>query len=791
MKKIYSLMLALFATLCVGTAYAEDPVRVILNVDNPNAISVCIGDPDETPLTITSGNNEIEIPYNDNWGAYELLYVLTKTGYGISNIAASSANAPEFEAYAGVYSLDPVLWDGSSADGVTYTITTYDMSAMRTDSVLVRIDDITKASFGRGNESVVLNEGEWTTIKYIPADEEGESVDLPLVVFPEENLYKVLHNGTTVSMNMMGRYVIFEPNNGDSIDIICNAPADATAPVIFEWAEGAIKEALDSVLVDGTKVEYKDTIEVKWNSIISLYFNIDTYLVKVNNTRLRSSEDSYSVLDTLVLEISTELYKDINFTIIAHNPSCFTVQKSLDLKYFTLQEGNNDVKVTTKDNTIYISKAADCILDSVYVNGKRDYYPSAVQCKEGDTIEIWAQPIVRDLTFMLYVDNVKGYSGYTVRTILNNYFGNSSSSPLLTSGYNVCEFGAVDNPVTMKFTKDPSGKPVYYLNDAVLTAENFDMFSNLKLTLADGDVVKVFADTAKVYTVTLNKGEKAVVKGVTKDRIWALNADTTSFTVLQGTEVTLTVPTNMVLKGGDDELTGENGVYTITVNSDTTINITATDATNCAEANAAAKGTHAVLGEFVVAYVNGKYTYIQDETGSALIYKYDLGLKAGDVVTGFEGNVDIFNNLPELVPSVELADMTVTAGEAPAPAVHTTTLTTADVNKYIKLEGVTAVGTFTSDKMTTITGEWNGEPLNMYNKFKIAQEFTEGVTYDVVCAVSVYYETLQVYFISAEALSTNVENAVIGNKAEKFVRDGQLIIRMNGVEYNVLGAKLQ
>jgi hypothetical protein len=44
--------------------------------------------------------------------------------------------------------------------------------------------------------------------------------------------------------------------------------------------------------------------------------------------------------------------------------------------------------------------------------------------------------------------------------------------------------------------------------------------------------------------------------------------------------------------------------------------------------------------------------------------------------------------------------------------------------------------------------------------------------------------------IQIGAGSQGVENVEGAAKVEKFYRDGQLIIRKNGVEYNALGAKL-
>ncbi len=779
MKKIYSLMLALFATLCVGTAYAAS-ISFTVNVDNPEAVTL---EADWKEVSLVAGDNVITVTEQGSgeYAYYAAVYLYLNEGFGLQNITSSSEDVETFTKQgAGVYALYP---DNTCAD-ITYTVTTFAYADMRTDSVIVLIDDKSKATMAYGNgQGIVLD----STFNVVYFSTEESIADLPLIVRAAgwgTYLYEVTLNDSVITDFGRG-YQMNEVKSGDTIQISANAPAGFELPVIFQWEDGADKDAFDSLYVDGKKVDYKDTIKVAWGKEVKMWLNTKNYLVKINGSKISSSYNSEVILDTTVWEIESAKYEDFDVTIIAHNPGCISVQKSIDYTYPTLVEGENTISMNTSNTYIYIRKTDDCVIDSVKVNGELLDNYSAVECAKNMVIEIWGDSIHRDQTFALYVDTIANYD-YTIRTAAYKYLGYYYSGPFLTDGYSTIAFADADNPIN--FSVGYSKSAVCYLNDSIVTLS----WGSCSLKLANNDVVKIFADTAKVYTVTLKKGEKAIVKGVTKDRVWALNVDTTSFTVLQGTEVTVTVPTNMVLTGGDDELSGENGVYTITVNSDTTINITATNATNCAEANAAADGTVAVLGEFVVAYVNGDYTYIQDETGSALIFKKGgFGLNAGDVVTGFKGEVDIFNNLPELVPSVTLEDLTVTAGEAPAPAVHTETLTLEDVNKYIKLEGVTAVGTFTSDNKTTIKGEWNGEPLNMYNQFKIAQEFKEGVTYDVVCAVSVYKTTLQVNFISAEALSTNVENAVTSNKAEKFVRDGQLIIRMNGVEYNVLGAKLQ
>ena len=486
----------------------------------------------------------------------------------------------------------------------------------------------------------------------------------------------------------------------------------------------------------------------------------------------------------------------------------------------------------------------------------------------------------------------------------------------ISSGYTQIKFAATDNDFSISaYLKNPDNlypapKAVYYLNDSIFeTAYSYTTYCYP--TFANGDVFKIFADTAEVYTVGIYVAGDAVVENATKDRIVAITDLKKNFDVLQGTEVSFETEATVLVNGVVAE--GVDGVYTLVINENTTIVVG--ELTTCAEANVAEADTVLAMDEFVVAYVNGSYTYIQDATGSALIYKSNYGLNAGDTVTGLVGKISVFKNLVEIVPNMTVDKLNVKAGVAPEPALQEEVITLADVNKYIRIEGVTVneADTFTTAGNETINAVWNDTTLVMYNKFKVAQIFSTDSIYDIVCAVSVFNEQLQVYLISATALakpepepeiaqyqlhgswieswggpvleiaedkataSATVElnegsydfgikqidadgaqtawlwtantegdtftreanvfvfvnqkevsgknptlaadvdgeytfvwtyadntltitfpakpegifNATVEGQAEKFVRDGQLIIRMNGVEYNVLGAKLQ
>lgn len=174
----------------------------------------------------------------------------------------------------------------------------------------------------------------------------------------------------------------------------------------------------------------------------------------------------------------------------------------------------------------------------------------------------------------------------------------------------------------------------------------------------------------------------------------------------------------------------------------------------CAEVNAAKQSAFVALNKVTVVYVNGGNIYVKDETGYALIFAYDFGLKAGQVVEGLQGTMDIYNNLPEVKPSVALADLTITEGTIPEPELQTTVPTMADINKYVRIENVTltAAEWKNSDKTAaarTLVAKLGEEDLTLYNTFKIDQTF-EAKNYNIVGFVTCYKTTMQIAVISAE-----------------------------------------
>ena len=920
MKKIYSIMLALFATLCVGTVFAQDTVTFTLNVDHPEAIMVVVDDHiDESYTTVkdtidlVEGNNTINVPYM-SYG-YGNVYVTVQEGWGVASIDHNLPESdPDYEYTPTFYGEgnEWMLYVSGQCAGLTYNVVSYDLTAARTDSLLVWIDNNKGATltYASGN-TITLKDSTWNVIRFSP---DSALKDIPLQVNPVALVYQVTLNGNVLPLIPgMGwfnpeHYSLAGAVDGDSVEIHVNAPADLTYPVIFNFAEPEMKAALDSVYVDKEKVEYHDTINVAWGKSILLYLNTTTYAISINENNLYRGMYSATITDTLVLNIEAIAYHDFNVTLKVHNPNCATVKcyiNDINTTLADLKDGVDTVlTLNSKQSYMMISNNKSCKIDSVMINGKKELNYQQFTCKENDVIEVFADSVRRTLDLMLYVDDATKYSYPSFQN--SGYDNMLPGDGKLHTGYSLIKFDETDN----NFYVYMSPKPVYYQNDSLI---DLGYMSSCYPTFADGDVFKIFADTAEVYTVEFVLHGEATTSNVTKDRIVAVEG--TNFTVLQGTEVSFETTDTTILVNGE-AVKAVEGVVTLTITANTTIevglkpsiantaenpytiakaieltkagvaledtvfvigvvknigtkadkieqygnvdvyltdgeleyqfrymlnvggakfaNIDEVNATftsgdtliakgtltyyeakdmyqlnqycqlvevrkstaepepelvSCAVANAAEKGTVVALNEVVVAFVNGKNNFIQDNEGWTLLYVEDAGLKVGDRVAGIKGGIDIYNGIHQVVPS-NMGEWTVTAGEAPAPAVQEAALTTDDINHFIKLESVALNGAFTSENKYTLTGTWKGKAITLYDKFKTNETFAEGL-YDVVGVVSIYNNNLQVYFISAEAQAEGIFNASVEAKAEKFVRDGQLIIRMNGVEYNVLGAKIQ
>jgi hypothetical protein len=177
--------------------------------------------------------------------------------------------------------------------------------------------------------------------------------------------------------------------------------------------------------------------------------------------------------------------------------------------------------------------------------------------------------------------------------------------------------------------------------------------------------------------------------------------------------------------------------------------------------DATPSATFVLDGPLTVVYQTGAYTYVQDaDENPILIYSYaDAGivpqsLENGDQLGKFIGTYKEQSKLPELLPAVAIAKLDSKVDAVEPEELGFDEIGTDNLNKYIKLSGVSV--TAISAKNITITDGGEGDDaqtLTAYNQFGI-DDPKLGEGYTVYGFVSIYSKTLQIYptlFDSSEA----------------------------------------
>ena len=203
----------------------------------------------------------------------------------------------------------------------------------------------------------------------------------------------------------------------------------------------------------------------------------------------------------------------------------------------------------------------------------------------------------------------------------------------------------------------------------------------------------------------------------------------------------------------------------------------------CAEVYELAKDAELALNNVAVTYANGRYVYVQDATGSMLLYlNGNTTWEAGNILSGVQGTLDIYNGLYE----VKMTEAQVTAvqpgqGEAPAPVEFTAAPVAADMNMYILLKNVTvSAETFPSNKNMNAT--IGVETFVLRNQFNADIAFDTNKAYDITGVVAVYNSTVQVYFINATEATVEHTYTVAGSPAAVFGEEWNSALEANDMQ---------
>ena len=181
-------------------------------------------------------------------------------------------------------------------------------------------------------------------------------------------------------------------------------------------------------------------------------------------------------------------------------------------------------------------------------------------------------------------------------------------------------------------------------------------------------------------------------------------------------------------------------------------NIQALPVHTCADANTALDGTTVQIAFADVIFVSGRYAYIQDETGTTLLYlkHADDNIQPGIRIMDLQGEVDIYHGLPEIRPSNQ-DDWTLAVPEEIIPKVVSLedVPTAGMVNQLVLIsKAPVEAGEFTTSSQSNLAIQMpNGGSAILRNQFRQEETFAENKVYDVMAAVAVYNTTVQLYFI--------------------------------------------
>lgn len=158
----------------------------------------------------------------------------------------------------------------------------------------------------------------------------------------------------------------------------------------------------------------------------------------------------------------------------------------------------------------------------------------------------------------------------------------------------------------------------------------------------------------------------------------------------------------------------------------------------------AAGTTFVFTGNVAVTYVNGKYLYVKDETGSALIFgNSNFDFTQGQVLeAGWKAETTVYNGLLEAKNPENVSATDQTVEIAPEEKAVNAISTTND-NEYIIVTNVSI--TAPENKNFTIT-DANGNTIVGRTNFNDVDHPTDfQAKYDITCLVGEYNGTVQLY----------------------------------------------
>lgn len=596
MRKIYSFLLALVATsICTTAAFAD--ISLTINVDD--ASRVVIQDDYGKPQQIVTGANVFTCADTE----WRYLTIAPASGdYGITSVkqklAGESTESTLSPSYYGTVEITlqgATQWS-SGTNGATYTVTSFSYADARTDTCIVKVDDASKVTLNRRNYTAIPLENGENKVAFIPASA-GSSAEVPFSISANGTLYQVLLNGKKLTSN----YDI-NIKKGDTLDIKANWP-DKDIPVKFIAGDEDSKGFIQRVTVNGTEVSDWDTenFTVKMGS--EIYFTCNTTDYKADSIFVNGEKQQYfsgygtiyaHTEETQTITYYAHKYASYNITINIDHADRVTINQKIGYSSSAitgLKDGENTVTLSEQVTGLSFEVKGGCWIES-FTNQDgteyKNYSSQSIPVKEGDVFTITTGEVERNASFVCYMDDPSQapYGGQLRFTAGGNWQNQSVILPLLdgnnkpiAGGYYTFNFDPdYDNPLQLDAYGDCT--PLIYQCDTLAATG-----SGSRITIADKDVVKIFlAGKPDTLDVTFNVAEGAT-PAVVRDLIIPVENFNETLPVLTGTQIDIKALS--VKANGEDVVAGENGVFSVIITENTTIEITGDAETAIENAEAA------------------------------------------------------------------------------------------------------------------------------------------------------------------------------------------------------------
>lgn len=575
MKNFCLWIVAVMVCFGILPAQAQDSeaanIKFTVNVPNADAVK-CTVNGDEHPLT--AGANAFDVPQ------YANIYFTGNAPWKLDGVTDRNGTA-----VSGFYGDAWYLTALPEMQDQEYTLAVINLDEYRTASCTVIVDDpsLVNAMLGGYYTGLTLKAGE-NTVKYDPAIETYINISPVNYNVP---LYSVKFNGTEVAPQSNSYSITL--SDGCVIDITAILP-DEDRTVSFSYSEGA--EGSISVLVNEREAADFNgkSLTVKLGDQMKIVGNVTDFKfneVKVNGEPV-SFYGSYvfSVMKDSEVYIDAEAYGSIKATIVVSDPELITVYRGFSYNgdVMALQPGENVVELQENNSVVSWEVSSNGILNAVLINGDPvSSYETYRALEDGDVLVFDIVEKVYDKKAVTWIDNVAA-PACSIYLELASPTDNSARFTL-EDGYNMLFFYDQMNPFYLSWygsseeEENVSLKGKVYLNGELL-APMYENSTAYSFDLEDGDVLKLFMESAPVECKVAFDIAEGVEASVVKDVITAVENPAEGFDCFAGTQVVVS-GSDIEVKVNGSAIEGEKNEdgaedFTFTVNdAATTVSVTA------------------------------------------------------------------------------------------------------------------------------------------------------------------------------------------------------------------------